>query len=125
MLYIGIDQGESSMAATSVTGRGLGSADKRQKGSEHVRLGAEKLIGPRPVACGTVTLSGGGTATVILPALDTTYSYVVLANDTYTGSANAVGASITVNAGVDTVLTFKGTGSHTVNYGVFKFGLAV
>lgn len=112
------------MGATSVTGKGLGSADKRQKGSEHLRIGAEKLIGPRPVAVGHVTLSGSGTATVILPPVDTNYSYVVLANDTNTSAAAAVGASI-ATSGSATTLTFKGTNSHVVMYGVFKFGLAV
>jgi hypothetical protein len=82
------------------------------------------LIGPRPVAVGTVDLNGSGVASVILPALDDTYNYVVLANDTNTSAAAAVGASIDLNDDNATI-SFKGTASHTVQYGVFKFGLAV
>lgn len=113
------------MSATTVTGRGLGSADKRQKGSEHLRVGAEKLIGPRAVAVGTVTLDGSGDATVILPVLTGSSSnYLVLANDRNVSAAAAVGVSLSIS-GSATTLTFKGTASHVISYGVFKVGLAV
>jgi hypothetical protein len=52
------------MGATSVTGvSGVGSAAKPgrgNKGSEHMSLGVHRLIGPRVVAAGTVTLVRGG-----------------------------------------------------------------
>jgi hypothetical protein len=113
------------MACTTVTGRGLGSADKRQKGSEHDRLGAEKLIGPRAVAIGTVTLDGSGVGSVILPVLTgTTSNYLVLCTDTNTSAAAAVGASLAISASA-TTLSIKGTASHVIQYGVFKVGLAV
>lgn len=54
------------MAASSVTGVGQGSAEGNNKGSEHMSLGVEKLIGTRVVATGTVTLSGGA-GTVVFP----------------------------------------------------------
>jgi hypothetical protein len=55
------------MGATSVTGVGPGSADGKNKGSEHMTLGVHHLIGPHVIAAGTVELDGP-TATVYLPA---------------------------------------------------------
>lgn len=55
------------MGASSVTGVGQGSADKAgQKGSEHLFVGVEKLIGTRVVMSGYVTM-GGSTQVVDLP----------------------------------------------------------
>lgn len=55
------------MGASSVTGVGHGSADKAgQKGSEHLFVGVEKLIGTRIVLSGYVTM-GGATQVVDLP----------------------------------------------------------
>lgn len=46
------------MAASSVTGVGQGSADKAgQRGSEHLFVGVEKLIGTRVVESGYVKMS--------------------------------------------------------------------
>lgn len=112
------------MAATSVTGKGLGSADKKNKGSEHLSLSANKLIGPRIVAAGTKTLSGGA-GTVVLPALTgVTADYVVMITDT-NSSATAVSGSLAIVAGTSTTLTLAGTGSHVLAYVVVKVGLAV
>lgn len=110
------------MAATSVTGVGLGSADKKQKGSEHLRVGVEKLIGPKAIAVGQVTLSTGS-AQIDLPVLPgVAGNYVVLANDTT--AANAVKTSLAIGANGTTV-TFTGTGSDVISYGVFHAGLAI
>src|SRR4051812_7892132 len=59
------------MGASSVTGVGQGSADKAgQKGSEHLFVGVEKLIGTRIVLSGVANIaSGGTTAIVVLPQL--------------------------------------------------------
>ncbi len=58
------------MGASSVTGVGQGSADKAgQKGSEHLFLGVEKLIGTRIVLSGVATFSSATTAIVVLPQL--------------------------------------------------------
>ena len=60
------------MGATSVTGVGTGAADTYgagNKGSERMSLGVHRLIGPRVVACGEVTLDGGGAGTVYYPTL--------------------------------------------------------
>lgn len=56
------------MGATSVTGKGLGSADGKNKGSEHQTLGVAHLIGPRVVYAGRITLSGT-TGTIVHPTL--------------------------------------------------------
>lgn len=56
------------MGATSVTGvSGPGSVAGNQKGSEHMSLGVNKLIGPKVVACGLETLVGT-TAVIEVPA---------------------------------------------------------
>lgn len=60
------------MGATSVTGVGQGSAAAYgggNKGSEHMALGVHRLIGPRVVGCGDVTLNASGLATVYFPTL--------------------------------------------------------
>ncbi len=60
------------MGATSVTGKGQGSAAKYgagNKGSEHMALGVHRLIGPRVVASGDLQLSGSGNGTVYFPEL--------------------------------------------------------
>ncbi len=67
------------MGATSVTGLyndGVGAADgygKGNKGSERMSLGVHRLIGPRVIGAGAVTLSepgeGDGVATVYFPTL--------------------------------------------------------
>lgn len=113
------------MGATSVTGVGLGSADKKQKGSEHMRLGAEKIIGPRIVYAKIVTLDGSGDLVVRLPALPgVAGDYVVMACDGNAAAAAAVAASLAITSG-NTVITLKGPASSAVNVMVVKAGLAV
>src|SRR6185503_11289429 len=55
------------MAASSVTGVGPGSADRVNKGSQHMHLGVTHLIGPRVVDAGTATLNGGSPSSVNVP----------------------------------------------------------
>jgi hypothetical protein len=113
------------MGASSVTGVGLGSADKRQKGSEHMRLGAEKIIGPRVVYAGSHTLDGSGDLTIKLPLLAGVASnYVVIATDSHVSAATAVAASIAISSTVTTV-TLKGTASQTAYVMIVKAGLAI
>ena len=110
------------MAATSVTGVGMGSADGANKGSSHMTLGVDHLIGPRIMAAGTGVLSGGA-LTVILPALDgVTGDYMVLCGDA-SGSAAATSASMAITADT-TTLTLAGTGSNTVKWAVIKVGIS-
>lgn len=113
------------MTCTTVTGRGLGSADKKNKGSEHMTLGVEKLIGPRVVAADTVTLDGSGDAVIKLPVLTgAAADYVVMANDADATAAAAVAAVLTMDANTTTV-TFKGPAGGLIAYSVIKKGLAI
>jgi hypothetical protein len=109
------------MGATSVTGvSGPGSVAGHQKGSEHMSLGVEKLIGPRVVAAGSATIGGGGTVNVDYPTLTGAASdYIVVASDT-----NAVVAAVNVTAFSTSQLTLKGTAAHVVNWAIIKTTLA-
>lgn len=112
------------MGATSVTGVGLGSADGSQKGSEHLSIGANKIIGPRIVYAHTVTLDGSGDATIKLSGFSgVTADYIVLATDA-NASATAVSASVAIS-GTTTTVTVKGTAAHIIQVAVVKIGLAV
>jgi hypothetical protein len=55
------------MAASSVTGVGPGSADRVNKGSEHMHLGVDHLIGPRVVDAGQAALTSGTPSTANVP----------------------------------------------------------
>lgn len=113
------------MGATSATGVGLGSADKKIKGSEHLRIGAEKIIGPRVVYAGDHTLDGSGDLTIKLPLLSgSATDYIVTATDSHVTAATACAGSIAIGSGVTTV-TLKGTAAQTVAVLIVKKGLAV
>lgn len=110
------------MAATSVTGKGPGSADGKNKGSGHMTLDVGNLIGPRVMAAGTATLSGG-TVTVVLPAMaGVTGDYMVLCGDA-SGTAAATSATMVISA-TATTLTLKGTTTNTVKWAVIKIGVS-
>lgn len=113
------------MVATSATGVGKGSADKKNKGSEHLTISANKIIGPRVVFAKQVTLDSSGDLVVNLPLLSgSATDYIVLATDAAAAAAAAVAAALTF-AGGGTVLTLKGPTSSAVNVLVVKSGLAV
>ena len=101
------------MGASSVTGVGQGSCDKKgHKGSEHLFVGVEKLIGTRIVFSGKVTLSGG-TASVVFPQelAGVNADYIVICN----GAHNSYATSVTVNG-----FTANGTGTDVVSFIVVK-----
>ena len=112
------------MAATSVTGIGHGSAEATSRGpKERGFIGAEKILGPRIVAAGKVTLSSTP-ATVVLPAFEGVRAdYIVLATDVTVASATAVTANLVITSNA-TTLSFKGTGTNVINYTVIKVGMA-
>jgi hypothetical protein len=113
------------MGATSVTGTGLGSAEKLQKGSERMRLGAEKIIGPRVVYAGVATTDGSGDVTVKLPELTGVSSdYIAVVTETGVAAAGACAVSLTIATG-STTLVLKGPASTACNILVIKKGLAV
>lgn len=116
---------------TTVTGRGRGAADGKNKGSEHSTLGVSHLIGPRIVAAGSVALATGA-AVVKLPALvgatvdgsGNITNYVAIC--TATAAANGVLTQVDNADGTkETVLTIAGTGTQTVQYIITKSGVAV
>lgn len=105
------------MGASSVTGVGQGSADKAgQKGSEHLFVGVEKLIGVRVVHAGLVTLAAGVKAVtfpVVLPGAST--DYVVVATEVGTAK-NPVSVSALTTSG----FTLNGTTTSQVYYMVVR-----
>lgn len=105
------------MGATSVTGKGTGSADGYNKGSSHMTLGVDHLIGPRVVAAGSETLSGT-TGTVEIPAQTGVYTdYVVFLQSN--------GSTYAYTAGMTSTWTFAitaGSGA-VVSWVVVKKGL--
>lgn len=107
------------MGATSVTGvSGAGSVDGLQRGSEHMSLGVEKLIGPRVVAAGTATLDSSGDVTVDFPVLSgIAADYIAIANDT-----NSTVAAVNVTALTSSSIVLKGTLGHVVNWMIIKAG---
>jgi hypothetical protein len=113
------------MAATSTTGVGPGSADGLNKGSEHMTLGSEKLIGPRVVIASDGTLDGSGDLVTVYPVLSGAVTdYIAMAVDADTTAAAAVAISMAMDT-TSTTLTLKGPASGVVNYSVIKKGLAV
>lgn len=102
---------------TSVTGNGLG-AVHTQKGSEHMSLGVGHLVGPRVVAAGSGTLSGG-TLVVNIPLLDAAYSYIAMTNDI---TANNASNGVLTTAGGNTVLTLTGTSTDVIQWMIVKTG---
>jgi hypothetical protein len=104
------------MAASSVTGVGPGSADGRNKGSEHTSMHVSKLIGPRLVSCGQVVL-GGGTpssgAVTFTQSLSSAAGYFVTATPVGS-STGAVNVSAVATTGF--VVTGANGSSATVNW---------
>jgi hypothetical protein len=119
---------EKEMGATSVTGKGRGSADGSNKGSTHMTIGASHLVGPRVVAAGSIDLVDGA-ATIKLPApAGVATDYVVLATDV--DAAQAVGASLAFSAALtdgtkDAVITLAGNTTNTIAWSVVKTGVAI
>ena len=115
------------MAATSVTGTGLGAADGHYKGSEHMSLGAEKLVGPRVVLADEATLDGSGDRTVVLPLLPGVRGdYCVLATDADATAAACVAAQLSLDTlNERTLVVLKGPASGLVAYSIVKKGIAI
>jgi hypothetical protein len=110
------------MGATSVTGifnNGAGAADAYgagNKGSERMSLGVHRLIGPRVVGAGVVTLSGT-TGTVVFPTLPGGHAKY---------SIQLTGGSTTVphfSAFADTGFTVTGGSGDTVFWTIIKNGI--
>lgn len=111
------------MGATSVTGvSGPGSVAGIQKGSEHMSLGINKLIGPKVAAAGKITLSGT-TGVVEFPELaGVVGDYVVM----LTPNSNALAYVSTPLAAIASTdewgFTITGGSGAVVNWAVVKVG---
>jgi hypothetical protein len=104
------------MGATSVTGKGLGSAEGMNKGTARMTLGSDHLIGPHVVAAGNFTMTGA-TGVVQIPTLSgvvADYSFHVTAD-----TAN----SVHVTAKAVTGFTINGTNGQVVSWMIVKNGL--
>lgn len=113
------------MTATSVTGKGLGSADGKNKGSQHMTLGVGHLIGPRVVVADQHTLVGT-LDTLLLPVLDGTVGdYIVTVTDADTTSPAAVAGMLAMDATSTTLTLNIATDNGTVFYSIIKKGIAI
>jgi len=113
------------MVATTVTGRGLGSADGKNKGSEHMTLGVGHLIGPR-VMVADVHEMDGSSDTLKLPVLSGAITdYIITATDADTTAATAVAASLAMDATSTTVTFFAAADGLDINYTIVKKGMAL
>lgn len=105
------------MAASSVTGVGPGSADKVNKGSEHMHLGVDHLIGPRMVDAGQASLTSGTPSTCNVPftkALASATGYFAFTQPVGTTSGTASDLSVTNVA--TTGFTVTGPNSVTTTF---------
>lgn len=111
------------MGATSVTGKGFGSAESANKGAQgRQTLGVGHLIGPHVVNAGKVALSGSGTATLEIPPLSgADNDYVVMVSHLDSVSPSACGATLSVSNDVWTI-SFKGENNGNLSYAVISVG---
>lgn len=107
------------MPAASESGVGPGSADGYNKGSEHMTLDINKLIGFHGVTGGLAVLSGGA-ATVTFP------KSLSADKDKYIVIVSSLASYARLNAknndsdGFFTSFTIAGTGTDTVQWAVFR-----
>jgi hypothetical protein len=113
------------MGAASVTGVGLGSVEGKNTGSKTYTVNADRVLGPRIVACGGATLASGA-ATVVLPLIGgdvTEYAVMVTTNG---GTAAAVSATLTIDTvAQSTTISLHGTGTNNVWWAIVKQGMAL
>lgn len=105
------------MAASSVTGVGPGSADRYNKGSEHMHLGVDHLIGPRVIDAGQAALTSGTPSTCNVPftkALSSATGYYAFVQPVGTTSGTAV--DLTVSNVSTTGFTVTGPNSNTQTF---------
>ena len=112
------------MPASSVTGVGSGSADKKNKGSEHMTLGVDHLIGARVVDAGTVVLSSGIPSTgSVRFGTDLTSATGYFVQLTPVGATSGIAAGGVATSVVNTtgfVVTGANSVTTTVNWVLFK-----
>ncbi len=107
------------MAASSVTGVGPGSADRVNKGSEHMHLGVDHLIGPRMVDAGQASLTSGTPSTCNIPftkVLTSATGYYAFAQPVGTTSGSAVDLSVSQVATTGFTVTGGNSSTQTFNW---------
>lgn len=105
------------MAASSVTGVGQGSADRSNKGSEHMHLGVDHLIGPRVIDAGQASLTSGTPSTKNVPftkALADATGYYAFVQPV--GTTSGAAADLTVSNVSTTGFTVTGPNSSTQTF---------
>ena len=114
------------MGATSVTGvSGPGTASGFTRGSEHMSLVVTKLIGPKVVMAGNITLTGT-TGTVQFPApVGATTDYVVMLTANSSTLPYVSTALATVANTSDWSFIVTGGNNAVVNWCVVKTGLTL
>jgi hypothetical protein len=112
------------MGASSVTGiSGPGSVAGNQKGSEHMSLGVNKLIGPRVVAAGSETLVGT-TGVVEIPELPGVPADYIVMTTGVSATVSRVTTPLAAVANTDTWnFTITGGSGEVVHWTVIKKGL--
>lgn len=111
------------MAAASVTGTGVGSANGANKGSEYMTLGVGHLIGTRVVAAGRKTLAAGvGTVTFPVPLTGSQSNYVVM-TQAFNSTTEARATAVTDDADSNFAsFTLAGGTTDVVHWTVVKIG---
>lgn len=110
------------MGATSVTGVGAGSVEGQNKGSKHFSIGSSRVIGPRVVMAGKVTLAAGA-ATVVLPLLSGAVTdYCVVGSNSTAATAHKITMTFDTNK---TNLAITGGTTDVINWAIIKTGQAV
>lgn len=112
------------MGATSVTGvSGPGAVSGLQKGSEHMSIGVNKLIGPKVCAAGKITLTGT-TGVVQFPALaGVVGDYVVMLSANTSTHVYVSSALAAVSSTDEWGFTATGGSGAVVNWAVIKTGV--
>lgn len=109
------------MAASSVTGVGQGAAGSGNKGSDHMRLDVNNLVGPRLVDCGQATLTSGTPSTCNVPFTKTLssatgyYAHVVAVGAT---SGSAVDLAVSQVATTGFTVTGPNSSTATFNWSI-------
>lgn len=105
------------MAASSVTGVGPGSADGLNKGSSHMTLDGQKLIGPRLVNCGSASLTSGTPSQATVPFTKTLTSATgYYAHATPVGATSGSAVDLAVSAVSTTGFVVTGPNSSTATF---------
>jgi hypothetical protein len=113
------------MGATSVTGKGLGSAVRKNAGWKDFTVAANRVIGPRIMYADRVTLDSSGDLSLVLPAFSgSATDYIVQVTDANASAAAACAASVALSATATTV-TLKGPASSAVYVTITKKGLSI